>query len=73
MSHPATTIFGHAELVSASISRPAQVWMSEGDLAPRLRAIASTAREEEWTLKQVQGDGVWNGIGGGCESCFNPT
>ena len=62
ISHPATTIFGHAELVSASISRPTQVWMGEGDLAPRLRAIASTAREEEWTLKQVQGDGTGFGL-----------
>ena len=64
MSRPATTIFRHAELVSASISRPARVWMGEGELAPRLRAIASTAREEAWTLKQVQGDGGWIGFGG---------
>ena len=58
MPHSAPAIPRHAELVSASIARPAQVWPDESDLAAWFRAEAPTGRGEKWTLKQVQGDGV---------------
>ena len=68
MSHTAPafapTIRRHPELVSGSIARPAQVRPDESDLAARLRAKAPTARGEKWTLKRVQGDGVWFGFEG---------
>ena len=63
MPHPAPTIpHRHAELVSASISRSAQVWPVKSDLAARSRVTAPTARGEKWTLKRVQGDGVGAGF-----------
>ena len=58
----APTMRRHPELVSGSIARLAQVRPDKSDLAARCRAIAPTARGEKWTLKQVQGDGVWVGM-----------
>ena len=58
----ASAIRRHPELVSGSITRPAQVRPDESDLAAQPRTTAPTARGGKWTLKRVQGDGAGFGL-----------